>query len=188
MHNVRRRLQDTSWKAKAVARLKLNLLRGWSNWDITGMVGIESTGACFADRKLTVCETCVTVYGVKQDIWEINYVLWGMMTAGIGFPLYDAIRLAALWKTGKWAVWGEANSCRPKYQFNSTIVQWIATGHAMYNSFFVTASDSFNAWRPRQSNIRYESCAKCGDIAGGPFSYRMLDDLEGAAASPPARK
>ena len=143
---------------------------------------LEASGSLWKPWK-----PCVEVYGVKQDIWEVNYSLWGMIMASLGAPLLTAIAYAVAWKTLKWAWKGEPNPCRPPYQFNLTAMAWITTGYNMYNPWFwKTPSDVFNANRPTQANPRFAKCNSCGTTAAGPFSYRLLNDL-GGTFTPPRR-
>jgi RHS repeat-associated protein len=183
--NVRARLQDTSWYTKTIAKTKLQLWQSWGGWDMTGLVALENKGPCFTQRVGTVCETCVQVYGIKQDVWEVNYALWGMMLAAIGVALPAAVSSAAAWKIGKWAVQGEPNKCRPSFQFNSTIIEWIQAGYYTYDTWFwQTPSGNFSSSMPTANNPRFAKCDPCGQSSPGPFSYNLLPDLGGTNIPP----
>jgi hypothetical protein len=124
-------------------------------------------------------------YGVKQDVWEINYALWGLMMAAIGISYKRAVQIAGAWKFLKMVAFGEPNPCRDPFQMNYTVVEWINTGYQMYDLWFwETPSDVFHRLRPTRNKSKFAKCSPCGQNQPGPVSYQLLDDLGGSNAPP----
>jgi hypothetical protein len=173
------RLQTISWTTQIMARM--HILDLAQHWEIDSLVALERGGQCWNDRKYSVCETCVTVYGVKQDLWEVNYALWGMAIAALDWPEATAGILALAYKTRKAIIEGEPNKCKPTWQFTDTLRIWMRLGHGMYagNLFWTNASAEFQNRRPKTDNERFTDCGKCNETANGPFHYHLSNDLGG---------
>ena len=169
LHDVRARMRTALVQTLNTVKAKLATYDGLSmynlvkkhptimlTWDIEGMIGLvgnagAAVGPCASLRNNTQCNTCVTVYGREQDLWEVNYVLYGMlMNAALMSPLKMEQYVFAR-KAGGLIVGEEA--CKPTWQFTAQLRHWLYQG---YSSFPKTGM-----LVPAENNTRFKCCRKC---------------------------
>ncbi len=149
--------------------------QGISHWDITGLTQVDDVWStpCYASRKGTICQLCVTVFGVKQDLWEVNYMLWGYLSrkfGGTGTYSYPWV-YKNIFKD-------EIDPCKPKHQYTSYLTDWIAVGYKFADpEAFMTYL--FKDSVPKKDNPRFAKCGKCNEaLPEGPFKFRLGGSLE----------
>ena len=148
-----------------------SIMIDFPTWDILGMTQLEMAGPCFSLRKGSVCATCVTVGGKKQDIFEVNYLLLGMLmeAALIGPKLMN--QLVFDHKLGKWILGLETNPCRAKWQFTKGMRYWLNQG------YFEVPKGRIGLFTPPTSdNARFSCCRKCNSPKklNKAFQYRLF--------------
>jgi len=150
---------------------RILLLRA-PKWEM-GVKTFEDRGPCRDERLGYLCEPCVMVRGVRHDVWEINYALWGLITRSLDMTKGYAQSLALTYKTYKSIFAPEENPCRPNFQYTATLHDWLNWGWDF--------ADKWPAIRPSESipseNPRFDSCYTCEEEFGASYFAFGMDDL-----------
>ncbi len=134
-------------------------------WDIT--FPVNAVAGC----PTKACVDCITVNGVKQRTWDVNYVLLGCLLQGTASSVEDGLNMAWVWKNAK----GIGN------EYDCQLERWIWAGfvHCKYNvplSKLIAlakgapvqgaangdmGSDKFAVGCPICDDPKYKQCQKC---------------------------
>ena len=107
---------DANWLHSSVVRHPTIMKR----WDLTGMVDLDAgggkaSGPCASLRAQTLCNTCVTVQGKKQDLWEVNYALFGLLMNAANINNAQMLTYVYLYKSFRF-VSDKREPCKPQWQ------------------------------------------------------------------------
>ena len=128
---------------------------------------------------MNCCYQCVEVNGIKTDVHEVNYALWGLLYSLCGRTLTGAQVVADIWKLRYVSHAITGTKCDPAWQLTHNLFQWIKVGYMYPDEQEKAISDH----SPKTSDSRFDDCDLCdGDnpinrLPRKPFNFNLFRGL-----------
>jgi len=169
-------------------------------WDIGKLVTPVFSKNC--QPKSDCCKRCVTVHGVKHDRWEVNYTLFGLLSAicGDNWGVTKAYVLShKTLKAGIIKVWPgyPKGDCEETWQYTKRLIQWTKAGweyarHSirLRNLKFPTdrgysivmqpvIGRPWSLYAPTTNDSRFSECEPCGDTLKETSGFTLFAGIKG---------
>ncbi|WP_417381781.1 RHS repeat domain-containing protein [Gimesia sp.] len=156
---------------------------GQTQWDILDLYISARLEVENCPLHSECCKRCVTVGGFKQDRYEVNYVLWGLLSRLCNGYLWTAKASARAWKLGKGSTGRECEEGYTEY-----VEKWVEAGWKFASiRAVVDFADTSGTWMkleniksepismnmPTKDKPIFNDCKYCDEKAKGTGSFEF---------------